>query len=489
MNKKGIAPLLMILLIGSIIIISYNYGYLSTGSLTGSGSYIERPVFKYVKCESLSGLKYSEPLQISEQGQWLNKPSVTDKYTVELTFPRDNIIGRRLEYYVCNSRSLTASNCRLPDSRSFNKGGIKQTVTNTGTFVIDNIRPNEYVWVQYQKPYFLTWKGGSGATYKIGFIPYGLREYDVLSGSPNPLNPNDCEVPAESDSWRDRLLSTDVDKANEKIDKNVNERVLQPNEVRWYVSGYLTSAAPSFMLTYKGKEAWCRSTGTSAEIYQINSVTLGSGTYKIASPDWSDNLGSETCCPKSTRGDEVCGDNFQWKKINNAECGAFKSCGYPNFVPYSEKQLIKYSCVQGKCQSQIKEVECANDFDCKDSNQLCDLNSYTCVEANVNLKGQKLETIPDNQADCDKKGGKWITQQSKKNSGILCFDSLGLGLCKKEIITQEFCDTSKPNYLLWIALFIVGIIAFIFFIPIFMPLINSLRYAFKSIPVIGKLVP
>ncbi len=62
MNKKAFAPL-MGLLILSIIVVAV---LVSTGSLklnlatvTGSGGYIERPVFSYVKCEAISELKYS----------------------------------------------------------------------------------------------------------------------------------------------------------------------------------------------------------------------------------------------------------------------------------------------------------------------------------------------------------------------------------------------------------------------------------------------
>jgi hypothetical protein len=453
-NKKGIAPLMLIIIIlilGGLIA----GGFLKLGSLTGSGSYIERPVFKYIKCEAVGSLKYSS--WASPDG-WLIKPSVTNQYNVKIKATSvASLSNNYIEYSVCNSRVLETSNCRVYKQRFAN-------VVTGKLYEINNLRTEEVVYVQYYKIFFLKTytQSNSWLTYQLSYIPYGLREYDVLSGSGAQITSNDCEIPSLYSTGKAEIKSDDISKTN-VISPKSNERVLQPEEVRWYVTGYLTSASPSFMLKYQGYDAWCRSTGTTAEIYKINTITTSQGTYKIASPDWSDYLGSVTCCPKSTRGDEVCSDSFAWVKIAGSECGAFKSCGSPNFVPYSTEKIIRYSCVNGYCKSEVKAVECSSDYDCKDTNQVCDLNKWACVNANVDLTGQEIKTIADNSVDCKEDGGRWITEKTIQKS---FWNYLGFG--EPKVIVNEYCAYPKPWWM-W-ALIIAGILLFIIIVmPKLMP--------------------
>lgn len=455
-NKRGAVPF-AVAIIGLIVITLFASNQLgfSPASITGSGNYIERPVFKYLKCEAIGGLKYSTDYSVSSSGTWANKPSVSSSYNLRVDFDVGGITSKRFSYSVCNSRVESESNCRVFKN--------VRTITNGQTLEINNIKENEevrlYLFEPAQVLNAFREKGVSGASYQIGFVPYGLREYNVLSGSSSPVNPNSCEVPSSSDSWRDRYISSDADKIRSQVSKNTNERSLQPEEVRYYVSGYVTSASPTFELDYKGKDAWCRSSGNSAEIYEVNTIQLGSGNYRVASVDWSDKLGNELCCPGDTRGDETCSNNFKWESIKGAECSIINSCGSPNFVPYSEGELIKYSCVSGFCEQEIRKVECSSDFDCQDSNELCDLNSYECVDANVNIKGQLIETIPDNRQDCEAKSGTWITKQEVDRS-FLNVVSLGY-LGSETIVTEEYCDLNSFDLFFW--LFWIGIAVMIYF--------------------------
>lgn len=478
-NKKGIAPIFVALsIIASVFTILSLTGIIQfdVASIIGSGGYIERPVFYYDKCEAVSSLKYSEVYTLATNGQWLNKPSVTNQYSItininDLTFNTCH----QVEYYICNSKTLSSeSNCRV-----YSK---KITAVREGdSILISNVKPDEYVWAQFQKSFFcFDYDGSSGATYQVSFIPYGLRQYNVLGGSGAVINPNSCTYPS---TQSDTIISSDADSINDAyrgVDTSTNQRVLQPEEVRWYVAGYLTSASPSFALTYSGQRAWCRPTGTGAEIYAINEIQTSGGTYKIASADWSDYLGSETCCPGQTRGDEVCNDNFQWEIVGGSECGIFNSCGSPNWVPYSENTLIKYSCVNGYCESETKTVECASDYDCIDSNEVCDLNSYTCEQANVNIKGQVIETIPDSEAECIERGGKWITKEETDKSLL---NYIGIG--EPELIVTEYCQLgSGINWAFWIILII-----FIFFLVVFgKPILITLRGWLKATP-FGRVIP
>lgn len=453
-EKTKITIFFILIGIGLIMILSSSV----LQSVSGSGSYIERPIFYYDKCEQCGGLKGSAINTFSDN--WVIKPSVTDEYSVIIT-EIGGLLKRRVTYSICNSRSESASNCRIY-KKITTYGEIEKSELD-----IERVKPNEYVHLKYEVidpfSFGLSWDL-KNAKYQVFYQPYCLRRYNVLGGASIQVNPNSCTY---SSRQTDTLVSTDsntVKNAFQDVSRSTDENTLQPNEVRWYVAGYLTSAEPSFKLTYDKQDAWCRDLGSGGEIYKINKVTTPGGTYKIASADWSDFLGNVNCCPGETKGNQVCNSKFQYETIAGSECSIFKSCGSPNWVPFTSKQLVKYSCDNGYCKQQTKNVECASDYDCQDSNEVCDLKDFTCVNANVNLDGQKIDTIPDNQADCQKAGGTWITSQTSRKVGFLCF--YGIGLCNEEVITEEYCDFgAKNNYLLWgiiIAIFIVMVVAIYF---------------------------
>lgn len=427
---------------------------LHLGNIIGSGNYIERPVFKYVKCEAISDFKYTTPYDISSAGQWLNKPSVSSSYNIKFIKPASTNFDAKcliplanckatINYYVCNSQILDSSNCRIWNNY-------------LDSSEITNIKNNEVVWAQYQIISTYGKTAVSGLTYQVGYVPYGLREYDVLSGSPStsPINPNDCSIPSSYTSGRATVTSDNIAKTD-IVSPKTNQNTLQPEEIRWYVSGYLTSSAPSFMMTYQGQSAWCRTVGTQGEVYKINSITTDQGTFSVASPDWSDHLGTIACCPKSVLGDQVCKDDGSgYQQIAGTQCGSFKSCGSANPVPYSAKQTIQYSCVNGYCKSQINNVECASDSDCQDANKVC--NNFKCVQANVDLSGQIIKTIPDNKGDCENQGGTWISSTTTTKEGALCF--WGVGLCKDKIVTNDYCDLNKIDWIKWIVIIAIIIV-------------------------------
>ena len=104
-NKKGAFPLL-ILIAAVILIGAFATGFINLGAISGSGDYIQRPVFKYVKCEQIGSLKYSTFFDLSSNGEWLYKPSVTDEYNVIIEFPSLRTSTERLEYYINYAKAL-----------------------------------------------------------------------------------------------------------------------------------------------------------------------------------------------------------------------------------------------------------------------------------------------------------------------------------------------------------------------------------------------
>ena len=457
-SKRAAIPIVaLISLLAAMITLLSFAGVIDTASIfklasiSGSGDYIERPVFYYDKCEAISSYKYSTDYDVATDGNWINRPSVTDSYDVFFEGQDSSLLGSRyIEYSICNSKTLSnENNCRI-----YSKKVKLSTLYTGGTlyYEINNVGNDEYVWIQYQRGGGSGYTAQSGATYYIGWTPYGINRYNVLGGSSSAVSTSSCTY---SSTQYDTILSTNADAVNSYysgVDDSTNQKVLQPEEVRWYVAGYLTSAAPSFTLTYKGKDAWCRDTGSGGEIYEINTITTNGGTYKIASADWSDYLGSVDCCPGETQGDDVCNDDFEFEQLAGSECGLFNSCGSADWTPLNSGTIIKYSCNNGFCESETQEVECASDSDCSDSNQVCDESTWECVDANVNLQGQVIETIPDNEQECEDKGGTWYSEQSKECSLL---NYLGVGEC--DVIVVEYCELgSGINWTLWIIV-IIGI--------------------------------
>lgn len=50
----------------------------------------------------------------------------------------------------------------------------------------------------------------------------------------------------------------------------------------------------------------------------------------------------------------------------------------------------------------LDNISCSSNYDCKDTNQICDSNVWKCVDADVNLKGQVLIGL---EEDCLNLGG------------------------------------------------------------------------------------
>jgi hypothetical protein len=483
-QKQAVAPLIILLLLGVGIFLlasNFNLKSLNLGDITGgNGGYIERPIFYYIKCEATQGgLAHTDPVNIANAGQFITPPTTSKSYSVSVTTPKIGISLQThwFKYSVCRSEINSQANCQIYNKETEIPQGLLSG--NSQIMNIPDVTGTDHVYLKFECGVFSPGDCG-GAQYQINWIPYGLRAYDVLTAPQGDINTNDCRIP-DMPQTQDQVLRTDSAKASGYVSPNSNENVFQPDERRWYVSGYVSSLSDSFVLTYQGKSAWCRD----GKIYKINTITTTTGTYKIASPDYSDYLGSLTCCPGITTGSGVCkSDGSGYESIQNSECGTFKSCGSPNPVSYSTQQTIQYSCVDGKCQSKITPVECSSSYDCKDANKVCNTNTWKCVAANVALDGQVIITIPDNLADCQRAGGTWKSKTSTTKTGALCI--WGYGLCKDNTIVNEYCDMgSGTKWYTWIIIIVVVILALILLVRMW-PMIYGWV---KLIPIIGRVLP
>ena len=443
LNNKKITFVVILLFIGAFLIFTPKLFQMSSYP-----EYIERPVFKYVKCEMCNQLITSTAYTAAVGGSWNTKPTVTDEYTVRVFIP-DSDATRRLNYKVCDTADKTK--CSLSTTKTL-------TMTNDAYFDIPNIRYTESVFLDYEEYALLKLKYvDKSITYKLFFQQYCLREYNVLGGSAIPINSNDCKVNYVSNdliSTDIQKLLTEVDSKGSDLNQQTSELLFDPNEVRWYLAGYVSSAAPSFKLTYNGVDAWCRQVGNDALIYKINKVSSVSGTYKVASFDWSDLLDTKVngCCLGNVLGDSVCQADFKYAKISDSSCSVFGDCGVPNYVPSGPKSVTKYSCINGKCVQEWKQVECASDYDCRLTNQVCDLSTYTCVKPNTNIEGDTYDDTGDGSSDKICEWYESLKQSQSVDSGILGWRKW---IGAEKIVTTTECVT-KPMYIIALLAVVFG---------------------------------
>jgi hypothetical protein len=384
-SNRKVAFLLMLLLVGGFIIALPNTGLIEMAGIGIPGGYIESPIFSYIKCEQCGSID-TTPVYTKDAGnKILNRPPITDAYEVTVFVPESVIGARKLLWAVCDEDN--EADCLDKIENSPNE--VNLNLLSSNYYVIPRqIDYKEKVIMSYQKRNIYLRYTDYPITYQLQFQRYCLREYSIKSGPLGAINTVDCKINFDKGEY----ISTDIKSILKDVEQISTDRVsqfsFQPNERRYYVDGFVTSPAPSLLLDYNNQDAWCRQDGTTAKIYKVNEVKVGAFTYKIASPDLSDLLDVKVggCCPGHPLGDSVCGDDFTYKQITGSECGGFKTCGYPNPLPFGEKQTIEYQCVENKCQPIIKNVSCSSDYDCGD-NQRCNLNTFTCEDIEIEEGG------------------------------------------------------------------------------------------------------
>jgi len=450
MNKKAVVPAGLLFVAGIIlliVVILHYSGSLSVASLWAGGKYIDRPVFSWVKCEPLSQTS-TTTISISSDGSWVRPQYEADDYQITVKTPH-NLLGNKLEYRVCPQKTFV--NCqdfeKIPTS--------SQTEINLGHFTRD-----QYVWVRYYESKVIGWSGLSTSA-DVQYQPYGLRKYDPLGGV-KILNAQSCSVQV-TEAWYDRIMNEDLGKLDTA--GNQNKYVLEPNEVTFYVSGFVASPEPSFRVTYNGEDAWCQS-GT-GNIYKINQIATANNVYYVASVDWSDYLGKEDCCPSEKQGEYTCDANFNWVKTEGSECSIFNPCDGGSWTPLESGVIMRYVCQDGYCIQEKKNVACSHNSDCA-SNQLCDPNTWTCIDT---ASGDPLpEPQPDNSADCEAKGGTWMTKETEVKKW---YNYVGIG--EPDVVTESYCK--MPTHIIW---WIIGVIlAFflgVFVVPKLIPFVRGVLH-------------
>lgn len=458
-NKKGYAfliPLLMIISLVAGILTIINYYGLDigkyTGSLVGTAKYIERPSFAYVKCEPI-GQSSDYTTTVKDSGSFVVPPYEASSYQIKVFIPDTPFFNppRKLIYKECPQK-LVSSNCRTIE-KTLSTSDEKNWI-NLGTYSRDT-----YVWVQLIVLSTPISDKGYKTEAQVTYEPYGLRRYGSLSGV-KLLNANSCQV-SITEAWYDRIINENLPGLDFDTSGNKNKEFLEPNEVTYYVEGFVTSPAPSIVLTYKGVDAWCQN----GIIRQINKVNTANNIYYVASVDYSTELGREECCPGEKQGAYTCSNDYKWVLTENAECSLFKPCDGGDWAPDygTEKQVARYSCVDGKCVKDTKKVECSHNSECA-SNEVCNINTWTCIATG---EGTPLpESVPDNIGECEGRGGTWVT---KETENYKWYNYIGIG--EPAVVSESYCKFPMAWYY-WVLIISLILLALIFIVPRILPLVR-----------------
>ena len=455
-NKKAFAPILIIIAVLAFAAYFVSTGAInkiSTGDLTGStvDGYIQVPYIPFLKCD-LSGTTgdYTKTIDGSG-GQWLEIPENTNGYDVRLTSEKKGTFetGRRFEYYICPQRGIT-TNC-----------DHKFSETKAGDFDLNlgKISNGRYVWVEYQGQYLFSYRARPGANYKITYQPYTLQRTDILRGSGEIQGSEGCNVP--NNEWDNRLISNFKDKS-----ASDGVRKLQPNEIFNYFSGTITRMSEGNM----DGSFYCIYSNGIATLYPVRTLKTASSTYNVV--DVSESAGTQSCCSGDNLPDKTCVKG-NWISTEKAECGLLSPCEGNEWRQNlgTDKQVIRYECVNSKCVAKTKTVDCNKDSDCASTNLRCNLNNFKCEIASVGVEDKGTAVLATSETDCIKQGNKWIPKKTT-NTGLL-FGLIPYG--GKTEVVEAHCEATQINWLFWILTLLILIILFYFGKPLLISLKGVLR--------------
>lgn len=449
-SKKGVAPIIIALtFIAAVVTILSATGYIRNpiASITGdvSAKYIEAPYYATIKCEQSSTANdYSA--DISADGEWIsdNLPLNTDEWNIRLqSDPKSRLrFRRRFEYWICPQRSKE-DNCIHKSTASSDTGDFD--------YSLGSISSDRHIYVEFQSFGFdFDYDPVDGGSFFVTYKPYTLFRTDRTRGGEQQVQGAiGCTLPPYDDAWEDRVVySEDPDvKPSKDISLELGDRFN-------YISGTITRASMGNVQD----GGYCIYSNGRANIYDIKKIKTQSHTYYVV--DIDDKIGTDECCDGQNEPDRTCIDG-NWQSTRDAECSLFNPCeGSEWRTDYSTSlpQAIKYSCVDGICQVETKEVECSRDTDCK-TNEVCNPNTFECEQASVEGGGGE-ERIPTTQEECLEKGYEWIPKQTKKSGGL---NVGGFGIGGETVIVEAHCE--RPSFTSWgwiIALIFIAVVLLIF---------------------------
>lgn len=206
-----------------------------------------------------------------------------------------------------------------------------------------------------------------------------------------------------------------------------------------------------------------------ANLYPVIKLTTASNSYNVVDVT-SGSKGTQDCCSGDNLPDKTC-VNGVWKPTANAECSTLNPCEGNEWRQNlgTDKQVIKYNCVNSKCVAETKTVDCNKDSDCASTNLRCNSNTFKCEVASVGVNNEGTKVLATDETTCVKNGDKWIPKTTSKKCPLFGLIPIG---CSTEVV-EAHCESGTINYLKWI-LIIGG--SLILYIYILRPLLKGTKF-------------
>ncbi len=479
-KKKNLWITLGIVFSIILIIVSLYFAFGTKQEQLGlTGTYIQAPTFYFYKCDAAPGGPVSNnPTYLvgGSSNGWITCPANTPSCDLHLVQNEQNSFfstGRQFVYQICHANGqcdqrvyITADKLTIFSSSVISSPGLN----------IPNLLSTDKVWVDYQaKNILFQWVEDTDvnvAAWYQTYTPFILWKTDMFGGGSVPYTSivQGCAFPYASSQLYPSYTGTmgsisnllnSVTGSSKQITQqsSTSNSKLQFYETRNFIGTYVPiSTANVNFVTYSGQTGYC----TNKQVFSITTANTNGATYQIVDANFNNKLGDVICCPGDKTTTQICSSNFQWQNIAQAQCSSFKPCAGADWAPYSNDKLIRYNCVNSQCIPDYKTVQCTSNSNCQ-YGQVCDLTSYTCVNApsgqitcGINqtlVDGKCVDNVPGQTNACNF----WQTPVQTNTSGILGIGATQTTTCETDLGFVGFLAV----ILLIVLAFIVGLIYFI----------------------------
>ncbi|MAG47921.1 hypothetical protein CL617_04910 [archaeon] len=369
MRSKVTQPKIFIILILLGLSLFFVFGANVLQTTFNGDRYVEIPYFASVECQQ-SGISKSFTGVIPTSGGWITDifPENTNEWNILLFENQEAIFGSWLEYYICPTRSIT-NNCRHIDE-------FYQKMAAVDPRSLGDISINEHVWVQKQKHNFAGFGRDehSGGEYKVTYKPFKLIRDDPLRGARQEISDN-CRISITDSSWQKRITShigtTDIDTWG-------NKNPLNPGDFYNYITANVVAVIEGS--TQSG--GWCIFENNIANIFEIESFTTADGN-NYNRVNFDNKITTNECCNGEVYPDGRICDNGKFISVEEKECTTRADCGITEWhyeLGDPNTQVSRAICTQNKCSFNTMKVDCTSDTQCG-TNQFCSRNTFTCEKS------------------------------------------------------------------------------------------------------------
>lgn len=433
MNKKGFAPLL-ILLLGLAIMGAVALGYSSIGNVFTDYSNVYKLNYGHVCClpdalETLDGPRYADDVTSTSCDDNVDECKIILTSQFSPLFTLGSVVP---QWRTCN---IEGGSCSSWSSVNLQKGATHDFTIAVGKKI--EFRQG----FGYDAKYY-TWER-KGAVYNL-----------VGEENGRIFVENGCDLSSE---LKGKVLSGIPNTIPKGYSNCIN-----------YVTDFIQVATKTY--TYSGDEVICQARA----IYEIDEETFKDGSdVKVQ----GEKIKDVQCCPTESN----CGTDFKFSSSVKRECTYSTECDNGgDLYGISQTTAGYFVCESGTCVKKTQSVECTSDAVCQarhGEGYTCDLsndNWGNCIESPegtycgdgyCDVGESKSTCASDCELECAE--GEKIVTREKNIPSLTCPLGLG-GICAKS--TEKTCESTFD----WTKIFLAVLIFLIIVVAL-------LKFAFHVI--------